>query len=90
MMKNLQHTNKAELKKKINLVDHSTASKKKAPQKSEIINKLKEMQDKYSALEIENKINKELINSLELEVKELREKKANKQTSVDFSFSADR
>ena len=64
MMKNLQHTNKAELKKKINLVDHSTASKKKAPQKSEIINKLTEMQDKYSAIEIENKMNQEPINRL--------------------------
>ena len=76
MMKNLQHTNKAELKKKINLVDHSTASKKKAPLKSEIINQLKEMQDKYSAIEIENKMNQEPINSLQLEVKELTEKRA--------------
>ena len=58
----------------IELIDSNPAVKKKAPLKSELCAQLKDLQEKYIALEIENKRNKATINQLELKVRQFEEK----------------
>ena len=59
MKKMLQHTNKAEAKRKFDLIESNptkmTVIKKKMPLKSELNTQLKEIQAKYESLEKETK-----------------------------------
>ena len=70
MKQKLQQSNKIEMKKKINLIEPkpskvSAVMKKKAPLKPELIENLKNLQDKYDVLENENNQNIEKIKMLE-------------------------
>ena len=74
----MQHTNKAEMKRKIELLDSNPSVKKKVPLKVEICAQLKNLQEKYGALEKENNWNKAIINQLELKVKQFEENNSSK------------
>ena len=72
----LQQTSRADLKKKIDLIDSTSknakyALKKKAPLKAEISVQLKELREKYDNLEQENDRNIKIIKNLESKVIEL-------------------
>ena len=72
----LQQTSRADLKKKIDLIDSTSknvkyALKKKAPLKAEISVQLKELKEKYDNLEQENDRNIKIIKNLESKVIEL-------------------
>jgi hypothetical protein len=74
MMKTkMQHTNKADMKKKVELINANPAVKKKAPLKSDICAQLKDLQEKYGDLEKENNWNKAIINQLEFKVRQFEE-----------------
>ena len=76
MKKMLQHTNKAEAKRKFDLIESNptkmTVIKKKMPLKSELNTQLKEIQAKYESLEKETKTNRETIKILEEKVRWLQ------------------
>ena len=76
MKKKLQNTNRAESKRKFDLIESNptkmTVIKKKMPLKSELNTQLTDLQAKYESLEIENKQNKETIKNLEENVKTLQ------------------
>ena len=78
MMKaNLKHTNKVELKRKIDKIGIieseqnkiSTTIKRKTPLKSDVVAQFKLLQDKFNAVEIENKQNICIIRNLESKLK---------------------
>ena len=74
----MQHTYKADQKRKIEIIDSKPnttkpAVQKKAPLKSEVCAQLKALQEKYTALEEENKWNTAIINQLELKVSQFEE-----------------
>ena len=94
MMKhNLKHTNKMDLKGKIDVVVEleknktSIANKRKAPLKSEISQQLKSLQEKFNALEDENKQNVETIKNLELKLKGMEEKRPLKDGKMTIKHS---
>ena len=82
MKKKLQNTNRAESKRKFDLIESNptkmTVIKKKMPLKSELNTQLTDLQAKYESLEIENKQNKETIKNLEENVKSLQQQNMSK------------
>ena len=90
----MQHTNKADMKRKIEMIDSkpskiNPAGQKKAPLKSELCAQLKDLQEKYSALDKENTWNKAIINQLELKVRQFEENDSSKVDKIPEQAGAE-